>query len=178
MKDIKNLYCIIGKSGVGKTTSVDRLANEYGYKVLRSYSTRKPRHEGDADHTFISVKEYDELQNKIASCEFNGNFYAATAEQIEESNLYVIDCKGVKELKENYKGDKRIIVIQLTTTIEECLNRMLNRGDSEDKAWDRLRHDYTAFKEADELSDYKIPSCSLIEVVSAIKYIIDCEEVK
>ena len=178
MKDIKNLYCIIGKSGVGKTTAVDRLSEECGYKVLKSYSTRLPRHKDDVDHTFISLKEYADLKNKIACCEFNGNFYAATAEQVEESNLYVIDCHGVKELKENYKGDKKIIVIQLTATIEECLNRMLKRGDSEDKAWDRLKHDYTAFKDADELSDYKIPSDSSMAVVSAIKHIIDYEEVK
>ena len=178
MNKVKNLYCIVGKSGVGKTTAVDRLENEYGYKVLKSYATRKPRHEGDTDHTFISVKEYDELQNKVASCEFNGNFYAATAEQIEESDLYVIDCQGIKDLKENYKGDKRIIVIQLTATVDECLDRMLKRGDSEEKVWDRLRHDYFAFKDADELSNYRIPSDSAMAVVATIKHIIDYEEVK
>ena len=178
MNRAKNLYCILGKSGVGKTTAVDRLEKEYGYKVLKSYTTRSPRHKDDTDHTFISLKEYADMPNKVATCEFHGNFYCATSEQVDESDLYVIDCAGIKELKERYSGDKKIVVIQITATMEECLERMIKRGDSEDVVWDRLKHDYVAFKDADELSDYNIPSNHQPSVVAAIKHIIEYEEVK
>ena len=179
MGELKNLYCIIGKSGIGKTTAVDKLESECGYKVLKSYTTRAPRNEGDTDHTYISLDEYEDLDNKVATCCFNGNFYAATAEQIEENNLYVIDCDGVKELRTKYAGTKRIIFIQLVAPMEVCLERMLKRGDSEDAAWERLRHDYVAFKEADKLVDYAVPADDEhVEAWKAIKHIIDYEEVK
>lgn len=179
MGELKNLYCIIGKSGIGKTTAVNKLNEEYGYKVLKSYSTRLPRHEGDTDHTYISLDEYEDLENKVAMCCFNGHYYAATAEQVEDADLYVIDCDGVKELQSKYAGAKRIIFIQIVAPMEVCLERMLTRGDSEDAVWERLRHDYMAFKDAGKLIDYTVPGDSeYVEAWKAIKHIIDYEEVK
>ena len=155
MRKCKNLYCIVGESGSGKTTLVDKLSEMFGYKVLRSYTTRAPRHEGDTDHTFISFEEYGNLQNKVATAEFNGAFYCATAEQVEEADLYVIDMHGVKELKEKYKGDKEIVVIYINTPLDVRLDRMLKRGDG-DKAWERLKHDYEAFRGVRGIADYTI----------------------
>lgn len=171
MKECKNLYCIVGESGSGKTTIVDKLEETFGYKVLKSYTTRPPRNEGDTDHTFISLEEYGDLQNKVATCEFNGNFYCATAEQIEDSDLYVIDCAGIKELKEKYKGEKEIVVIYINTPMNIRLERMLKRGDEVDKAWDRLKHDYDAFRGVEGLADYilnGIPSYCWYEVARLI----------
>ena len=155
MKECKNLYCIVGESGSGKTTIVDKLEEAFGYKVLKSYTTRAPRHEGDTDHTFISLEEYEELQNKVATCEFNGNYYCATSDQVEESVLYVVDIAGIKELKEKYKGKKNIVVVYIDTPMNIRLERMLKRGDG-DKAWDRLKHDYEAFRDVRGLTDYVV----------------------
>ena len=179
MGELKNLYCIIGKSGIGKTTAVDKLENEYGYKVLKSYTTRSPRREEDTDHMYISLDEYADLDNKVVTCCFNGNFYCATADQIEDADLYVVDVQGVKELQSKYAGAKRIIFIQIVAPMEVCLERMLSRGDSEDAAWERLKHDYTAFKDAGKLIDYTVPGDSeYVDAWKAIKHIIDYEEVK
>lgn len=179
MAQLKNLYCIIGKSGIGKTTAVDKLEKEYGYKVLKSYTTRAPRNDGDTDHTYISLDEYENLENKVATCCFNGNYYCATAEQVEDSDLYVIDCNGVKELQTKYAGAKGIVFIQLSASMDVCLERMLKRGDSEDAAWERLRHDYTAFKEAKNLVNYIIPAANDdLEAWEIVKQIIDLEEGK
>lgn len=176
MKELHNLYCIVGESGSGKTTIVDKLEEKYGYKVLKSYTTRSPRHDGDTDHTFVSLEKYGELQDKVATAEFNGAFYCATADQVENNDLYVIDCTGIKELKEKYQGCKNIVVIYIKVPMEERLNRMLHRGDGLDKAWERLRHDYDAFSNVEELADYTvngIPDCSWLEVA----YIISVREV-
>ena len=53
---LKNLYLICGKSGSGKTWIVDKLHNEYNYKVLKSYTTRPKRHPSDNDHIYFSEK--------------------------------------------------------------------------------------------------------------------------
>lgn len=160
MDKVKNLYCIVGESGSGKTTIVDKLAETFDYKVLCSYTTRQPRHEGDTDHTFISLKEYEDLPDKVATAEFNGNFYCATAEQVEESELYVVDKQGLIELKEKYKGNKCIVAIYIQVPMEVRLERMLRRGDGSDKVWDRLRHDYEAFQGIEELTDYTLDGIS------------------
>lgn len=156
MKKCKNLYCIVGESGSGKTTIVNKLAEHFGLKVLCSYTTRQPRHKGDTDHTFISLEEYENLPNKVATAQFNNNFYCATAEQIEEADLYVVDKHGIEELKEKYKGNKEIVVIYINVPMEDRLERMLNRGDGIDKAWERLRHDYDAFKGVQGLADHVV----------------------
>lgn len=174
MKECKNLYCIVGESGSGKTTIADKLEEIFGYKVLKSYTTRAPRNEGDTDHTFISLEEYGNLQNKVATCEFNGNFYCATADQVEESDVYVVDIAGIKELKEKYKGDKEIIVVYIKTPMDIRLERMLKRGDG-DKAWERLKHDYEAFQGVEGIADHilnGIPSYCWYDVA----YIIGTKE--
>lgn len=155
MKTCKNLYCIVGESGSGKTTIIDKLEQVFGYKVLRSYTTRPPRCEGDTDHTFVSLEEYGDLQNKVATAEFNGHFYCAIAEQVEGSDLYVVDVNGIKELKEKYKGDKNIVVIYISVPSEIRLERMLQRGDG-DKAFERIQHDNDAFRGVRALADYVI----------------------
>jgi guanylate kinase len=174
MDKLKNLYCIVGESGSGKTTIVDKLAEKFGYTVLKSFTTRAPRNEGDTDHTFISLEEYDNLQNKVATCEFNGAFYCATAEQVEDSDLYVIDCDGIRELKEKYHGTKEIVVIYINTPMDIRLERMLKRGDG-DKAWERLKHDYDAFRNVRGLANHTvngIPEQCWFDVA----YIIDAKE--
>ena len=143
---MSNLYCIIGKSGSGKTSIVDVLEMRYTYKVLPSYTTRVPRKEEDKDHTYVKLDEYFKIPNKVCKTLFDGNYYCATSEQIEESDLYVIDLAGYVKLMNNYKGEKKIVPIFIDCSMETCLERMLLRGDTEDKAWERLKNDYYMFR--------------------------------
>jgi len=172
------IICIVGKSGSGKTTIVDKLADAYDYKVLVSYTTRPPRTVNANDHIYISKDEYDKLQNKVAWTEFDNNFYCCTKEQIDVSDLYVIDLNGLHQLKQMYNGNKKIISIYIDVPMEICLERMLKRGDSEDKCWERLRHDYDAFQYAKEESDYVmngIPECTWYDIGELIERVCGSE---
>ena len=40
---MKNIYCIVGESGAGKSRVVEELCKRYGLTELCSYTTRKPR---------------------------------------------------------------------------------------------------------------------------------------
>lgn len=139
-----NTILIVGESGSGKTTLCNALA-QYGLKTLQSYTTRKPRFQGETGHIFISKEQYDNLPDKVASTYFDGNYYCATSKQVESCDLYVIDLEGIKTLKENYKGTAHLVVVGLRVPEQIRYERMLERGDSSEMAETRIEHDRTAF---------------------------------
>lgn len=140
------IICILGKSGCGKTTIAEKLYDEYGYVMLNSYTTRQKRSKDEIGHIFITEEEYQSLPNKVATNYFNGSHYCATEEQIENSDIYVVDPPGLKQLKELYQGKKKIVSIFIDVPMDVCLYRMRKRGDEEDKCWERLRNDDSVFR--------------------------------
>ena len=127
----KPLNLFVGPSGSGKTT----IANEfekYGYKQVKSYTTRAPRCQEEDNHIFISDEEFDKLENIIAYTEYSGHRYCATKEQIDDSDIYVIDIDGVNVLLEKYDNLKRTIHIwYFESHINTRISRMINRGDAD-----------------------------------------------
>lgn len=169
------IFCIVGKSGCGKTTIANKLFEQYGYTQIASYTTRPPRTEHDTDHVFVSQAEYDALENKVAFTHFGNYDYCATKEQVDNANLYVIDPFGLKQLKQLYDGHKQIVSIYVYTPMETCLDRMRRRGDDEDKVWGRLRHDDEAFKGVRSQCEFVIngiPESAWFDVASIIERVV------
>ena len=104
---INNLFfLLVGPSGSGKTTIADALEYKYGLKSVPSYTTREPRYDGERSHTFITREEFSKLQNIVSYTEFCGNQYCATASQVEQYNIFVVDPVGIAYFRENYHGNK------------------------------------------------------------------------
>lgn len=143
MPDI--LILLVGKSGSGKTTLANELEKRCGLKQLRSYTTRKPRYQGETGHIFLSEKEFDGLEGIVAKTVFDGNRYAATKEQVDHADIYVIDVQGVKELLQKYKGRKEIKIVYLDVPAYIRFWRMVRRGDSLLQVVKRIFHDRKAF---------------------------------
>ena len=156
MSESKVIIALIGKSGSGKTTITDTLSCDYGCKVLKSYTTRPRRHPNDDDHIYVSDEEFDKLTDIVAFTEFSGYRYCATQQQVDESDIYIIDPYGLEQLKSLYKGEKRIVSIYVDVPMEICLERMRNRCDSEELCWERLRHDEQAFRGIKNKVDYVV----------------------
>lgn len=169
------IFCIIGKSGSGKTTIANKLLEKYGYTQIASYTTRPPRTENDTDHIFVSKEEYDALTDKVAFTCFDGNYYCVTKEQVDNADLYIIDPFGLQQLKQLYDGRKHIVSIYIDTPMEICLDRMRKRGDNEDKIWERLRHDEAVFERISTKCDCVvngIPETAWFEVATVIDKVI------
>lgn len=151
----KPLIAILGVSGSGKTTLVNKVSKKYGYTVLKSYTTRPPRENDEADlssHTFCTMEEaafLSEQKQIVCSNWFAGNFYFATKNQLDSADLYVVDVKGLKDLYKNYFG-KPIISIFLDVDSSVAADRMSKRGDKDEDIMRRLQHDSEAFKDAKE----------------------------
>lgn len=174
----KVLLVLLGESGTGKTTIANRLKEKYGLRTLLSYTTRPRRRGKDHDHTYVTLGEYLMIKDKVAENKYSGYFYCATKEQVEESDVYVCDCEGIRMLKDRYHGDKKIIVIRLTTTREERIRRMEKDKRTSQTILLRDLYDKEAFKYADMLGDYFMDNDDLEETVDTIYrlYKQECEE--
>jgi len=154
------IVLVVGKSGSGKTTIVEKLEKDYGYKSISSYTTRKKRSEDEYGHIFITRKEFDELTDLVAYTEYNGNFYGATSQQVDENDLYVINPDGVEFFKREYKGDKKIIIVYIVTSTNNAedfsnrYERMVARGDSYEEASHRVAMDNVEFRGFEQCADY------------------------
>ncbi len=171
---MKNIYCIVGPSGCGKTTLTEALAEKYGYKVIESYTTRPPRYEGEKGHIFVSPEEFKALGEMCAYTKFDGHEYGVTPDLIERNDLYVIDPAGIEYLRQKYNGEKGVKVIGITAPVDILIERMIVRGDSEDKIIKRLANDAEAFKHLDYITDAFVESDRPIEeLCESVKYRID-----
>ena len=158
MKD--KILCIIGRSGSGKTTIAEELEKR-GFVAVQSYTTRKPRFEGERGHTFVSDEEFNKLKNILAYNEYNGARYCTTMFQIDNSDVYVVDIPGLKMLREKYHGLKRIVAVGLMVSEGVARDRMLSRGDSDEKVKSRISEDNTAFADLGNCCDFMIDSSYL-----------------
>ena len=146
---MKNIYLIVGKSGSGKDTIVNALCDKYGYKRLISHTMRHQRSDpADAkSHIFSDMKAYridKERGCVVAETYYNDNYYWATEEQVDESDIYIVDIPGVKSIKERYHN-KGIVVIGIEADKETRKHRMKERGDSASSIASRLMLDAQEF---------------------------------
>ena len=152
----KPLVLIVGKSGSGKTYLSKFLEHNYGMKMLNRYTTRPPRINEKDGHIFISYEDYVMLQNKVATTYYHGNYYCATKEQCEESDIYVIDPSGLKSFRNHYNGEKQIKVVYLKVGWIIRLYRMIKRGDGVCNTLKRIIYDYKEFSGVEAQSDIYI----------------------
>lgn len=125
----KFIFLIVGCSGSGKTSITEQLEKRYGLKSIQSYTTRPKRYDDETGHTFVSNEEFDKLADMVGYTEFAGNRYCATAEQVENNNLYVIDPKGVDFFMKAYNGSKTPKVIFINSDLTTRYERMKSRAE-------------------------------------------------
>lgn len=165
------IYLVVGKSGSGKDTIVNRLVKLYGVRRLDSYTTR-PRRSLDDRHCFVddyyAWRTHNPDEVIVGYTKFKGHHYWATQEQVEKSNLYVIDPDGVRFFVDHYKGGKSVKVIYLNVPAAVRFRRMRNRGDSIFEAIRRVWYDRYKFSGGTELADIIIQDGSVDEMTDAV----------
>ena len=135
----KPLICILGRSGSGKNYIANKLERR-GFASVKSYTTRPMRHDDPNDintHTFISPDRVSEYKDDIvADTYFNGAYYFATRQQLNEADIYILDKAGLVQLYRNYH-DRDILAFYIDCDSSICAERMSQRGDSDEAIMSR-----------------------------------------
>ena len=126
----------------------------------------------------------------VAYTEFAGNRYCATAEQVENNDLYIIDPKGIDFFMKSYKGSKTPKVIFISSNMTTRYERMKSRAEENDcefmdavkSSLERITNDVVEFYDyihGQTQIDYTCKNNAddkLEDVVDRIyKYICSCE---
>lgn len=153
---MKPLITLTGKSGSGKNYIANKLERK-GYTSVKSYTTRpvRPNDESDINtHTFISPDRVSDYTGDIvADTYFNGAYYFATRQQLNNADIYILDKDGLKQLLRNYY-DRDILSFYIDCDSSICAERMSKRGDSDEAIMSRLQYDAKAFEGADDFCDF------------------------
>lgn len=114
---MNTIVAIVGASGSGKT-QLTLYAQRFGYPVICSYTTR-PMREGETngvEHIFVTEDKMPTKDNMLAYTFFGGYHYWSEKAQVDDKlpTLYVIDEKGLVDLKSNYKDEYKIFCVYVT----------------------------------------------------------------
>lgn len=172
----KNLYCFVGQSGSGKDTIVNTLCDMYGYSKVISCTTRPPRNTviDQKSHIFKKAADYIDDKNNgriIADTVFDGNYYWATEQMVDEADFYIVDIAGYQLLQQKYRN-RPIVGIFIDASEFVRTQRMTQRGDSIDSVIARLENDRKMFTDANDIEwDFCIVNNSSTGVESVVRKI-------
>lgn len=98
---------IVGRTAHGKDYLRKILEDSFGWKFVKSRTTRPPRYEGENTYIFITNEEADNTPESeiIAKTQIGNIRYFATKEDLDNADGYIIDPNGVDYLCEKYKDE-------------------------------------------------------------------------
>ena len=165
---MKKVICLIGKSGSGKDTIVQKLHADLNIPIAISFTSRPMRHGEIQDLTyhFVSDSYFEEnkeefieqrLYKVINEDGTKGIWrYGLTEESFEEgNNLVIVDVNGYKALRK-YFGRENVLPFFIHCSDTTRLNRVLLRGDGSNKleVMRRFSADEEDFKDFIESRNY------------------------
>lgn len=175
------LIMIMGKSGAGKTTIVNRMAEKYGYEKVVTRTTR-PRRPGEIDgkdYYFLTPKEFDAMESRNEFAESKA-YHSASGrvwkygsvipdEYLSDNkkHLLIVTPAGVRDIKAYFGKDaEKILTVYLKVPEEELERRLRARGDDPKEAKRRIESDRNDFKDAENDADVIIENDGIYDSCS------------
>lgn len=165
-------FLVVGRTASGKSTIVKEVCKKCGLKQVKSLTTRPPRpgeiDNPECDHYFVSDEEFDDIINQkgcAAYTEINGYKYATTFDELNNSDIYVIDPNGVDSLKAACGDRYKFIEIYIRVPYTTAKKRYMERGGTGVEFKSRYDKESGQFKEYENAQafDYHILNDGSIE---------------
>lgn len=173
------LITVAGRNSAGKSLIAKKVAEALGLNVVKSYATRKPRPEElqkgleNCDHIFVSDEEYDKLENITAETEINGARYCTTQEILDNSDIYVIDPKGIKDLKERCGSRYKLLQFYIYADANKRAARFVARGETKAKFEAREQSEDEQFIDYENNHGWDIIIYNNWDIDTAVKTMLD-----
>ena len=103
------MILIVGRTSSGKDYFAERLT-EKGLSIVKSYTTRARRTPDEDTHIFVTEEEAAKITNKAATTIIKGHEYFGTTDQVENSDIYIIDPRGLYQITENMPDESFLVV--------------------------------------------------------------------
>ena len=175
------LMLIMGRSGAGKDSLVNKLSERTKLTAITSYTTR-PRRENEGNtHVFVTEDIFEEMManSEVAAyTEINGNHYWTTIEQLYMHDLYIIDPQGAEVLKNLNLPNLRLVTVFINTPDSIREDRAINQRKDDINIFRSRniaeRNQFrTMLKNAD--FDYAVSNRDFAKCYSVLKWITDIE---
>lgn len=179
MEDRK-LILLVGPSGAGKTTLGEYLT-ELGIPEIRSHTMREPR-PGESEgkpYFFVSKEEFDTIPF-VETTEYpkdSGVYYGTSQGEVyrvlgESSTAYIIcDRDGAEQFQAQFPGMCTTVFVY--ATMQEMVERMQTRGDSENKIRTRIMNAIATHEHSNiDIADYCIINRDLGKAIRTMEFIL------
>lgn len=177
------LLLIVGRTASGKDSLVNKLCKRTNLKAITSYTTR-PRRENEGDtHIFATEDVYEQMQAEgrvAAYTQISGYHYWTTIDQLYENDVYIIDYKGIKTLRELNLPDIRFVTVFVNVPDNIREERALNKRKDDKfvfrkRSLDEASQFREMLKNAD--FDYSVSNIELPKAYSVLRWISQIEGV-
>lgn len=177
-----NILTLTGPSCSGKTTLLNELVKNHGYRKIISHTTRAPR-EGETngvDYHFVNVSEFCAIKDSngfAETVEFSGFLYGISIRELtkQSDKLPVLICEptGLINLKlyTDNLPDIKLVKVYIDGSREDLVCRYLQRITGEEslrKTRSRAEHIIsipTVFRDTDK----EVPTSKYLEGISTNK---------
>jgi guanylate kinase len=179
-----NLLCVVGRTGSGKDTLVNKLCDKLSLRKVLSYTTRKQRDNNDNTHLFVNEDLYQAhkcLGVISAETVINGNRYWTVNDQLLYNDVYIIDPDGLETLKNN-EIYKQLNIITVYIRVPESTRKsrvLVSRGDDEEVFKNREQSESEQFDRMlrNESFDYCITNENLDKAYTILKRVCELEKI-
>ena len=168
---MRKVIILYGVAGTGKSTIAERLHEDLGLNILRTYTTRERRPmESEINHVFADI-DYKREDNEARILKYNnhGKEYWSYLSDFKNSDLAILDANSAAEIKRTLKGD--CIVIKLTADSILLTERVVKRNQStKEEAVQVLREEFLSEDWVEFISDYTIDT-GLLNVEETLDFL-------